>query len=75
MSSHTTADSLAAFKALCGLAPAAAKPVADTDIDPYIDPAELRAANERHDQEHGNPWLWNRTRIKSSRARGGGWRR
>jgi hypothetical protein len=36
------------------------------DSEPHIDPDELRAANERHDREHGSIYEYAKTRIRRS---------
>lgn len=32
--------------------------------DPYVDPAELRAANERHDQQNHEVSMWQRANYR-----------
>ena len=38
--------------------------------EPFVAPDALRAANARHDAEHGDPVAWERSRVRSSWLRG-----
>ncbi len=44
------------------------------EVEPFIDADELKAANDRHDREHGDPLAWSRSRVRSSWCKGRAWR-